>query len=281
MTNYAAGSLHARFDDFVDGSREALTLLERHLGQDAVRTAVAESRHAVPIVEPYLAGRNRILEVGSGLGLLSGFLGSLGYDVTALEPGGIGYEERSILADLVPSDSSVDYRSSAIEDLDPSVEVPFDLIFSINVLEHVEDVHSALSAMKMLLDNDGVMVHECPNYTVPFEPHFGVPLVPFAPSRSRSILPSSIINTGLWASLNFITARDVRRSADQLGLSADFEPALLARSLDRLNDDPEFRQRHQWLGKVAAGLQRLGITKALSQLPAGAATPMIFRLQQT
>jgi hypothetical protein len=116
------------------------------------------------------------------------------------------------------------------------------------------------------------MVHNCPNYTVPYEPHFGIPLLPIRPASTQRVLPSSITSTGLWRSLNFVTARDVRRIAARHGATVEFERGLLADSIDRFAE-PEFAARHPGIGRVAGALGVL--TPALRRLPPGLATPMI------
>jgi 2-polyprenyl-3-methyl-5-hydroxy-6-metoxy-1,4-benzoquinol methylase len=68
----------------------------------------------------------------------------------------------------------------------------FDLIFSNNVFEHVRDVQAALATLGALLRPGRVMVHNCPNYDVPYEPHFGIPLLPLRPASTARVLPKSI-----------------------------------------------------------------------------------------
>ena len=49
-----------------------------------------------------------------------------------------------------------------VEDL-PFRSSAFDMIFSSNLLEHVEDIDRALAGMKAVLRSDGIMVHAVPN----------------------------------------------------------------------------------------------------------------------
>ena len=119
---------------------------------------------------------------------------------------------------------------------------------------------------------DRTSVHNCPNYAVPYEPHFGIPLLPFRPASTARVLPRGITSTGLWQSINFVTARDVRRVAARHGATVTFEHGLLADAIDRLNE-PEFVARHRALGRMARVLGVL--TPALRKLPPGLSTPMI------
>ncbi len=269
-----------RFDAFIGASRTELALLEGVLGAAQVETAIGEARHGTTIIGKYLEGTKTVLEVGAGLGVLSGFVASLGHSVMALEPGGLGFEHRRELDRGEGGWEAVTFRTSGVEDLDAGTDGPFDLIYSINVLEHVQDPTVALSSMANVLAPNGRMVHECPNYAVPFEPHFGRPLVPFAPARSTVMLSSSITDSSLWKSLNFITASQVLATAAELDLEVSFEPSLLARSIERLHHDEVFRSRHEQIGKIASALTSIGITRAVSKLPATWSTPMIFELRR-
>jgi hypothetical protein len=62
--------------------------------------------------------------------------------------------------------------------------------------------------------------------------------------------------TGLWQSINFVTARDVRRVAASHGATVTFERGLLADPIDRLRE-PEFVARHRTLGRLARVLDLL------------------------
>jgi SAM-dependent methyltransferase len=280
---FDAASKHGSFDRFLQRSGPLLDDLQSRMTDDSVSVAVAEARHALQTISPHLHGRHRVLEVGAGLGVLAGFVASLGHDVTALEPGGIGFEQRQALTENPHGPGSwwpdLDFRNCKVEDLDPEQEKPFGLIYSVNVLEPVDQPDRALAAMAAVLSPDGIMVHECPNYHVPFEPHFGVPLLPFRPVLSASLLPSRITDTGLWRSLNFLTSSQVGRIAADLDMRAHFEPGLLAQSLERLDSDAEFRDRHRGIAAAAGTLRRLGLINLLARLPASASTPMVFTLE--
>jgi hypothetical protein len=48
------------------------------------------------------------------------------------------------------------------------------------------------------------MIHLCPNYTIPYEPHFRRLLVPFIPSALAPVRPD-LKRNDLWRSLTFVT----------------------------------------------------------------------------
>ena len=225
-----------------------------------------------------LAPGARVLEVGAGLGLTSAYLSTCGIDVTALEPAGLGFEEHATLAATVATTvgSHHDLLTIGAADLDPEAHGRFDVIFSNNVLEHIDDPLEALRSMRGVLVDDGVMIHSCPNYSVPFEPHFGLPLLPGRPAATRRVLPKSISSSDIWNSLNFVTARQVRQWSADLGLTTEFRSGALATSIDRLGTDTEFRARHRVLATIGKVLVTVRATDALRRLPASWSTPMDF-----
>ena len=169
-------------------------------------------------------------------------------------------------------------RTAAIgaADLDPELHGRFDLIFSNNVLEHIDDPVAALHSMRRVLTDGGVMIHSCPNYSVPFEPHFGFPLIPGRPAATRRVLPASISSSDVWNSLNFVTARQIRQWSTDLGLTTRFRSGALATSVERLGTDTEFRDRHRALAFVGQALVTIRATDVLRRLPATWSTPMDF-----
>lgn len=241
-----------------------------------VATALAESRHTLHLIEAHLAPRVRMLEVGSGLGLTSAFLASEGHDITSIEPGGSGFEHHERVNPALRAALGVEHRHHVVDVESVTRESlggPFDLVFSNNVIEHVDDVDRAFVALAALLNDDAVMLHHCPNYSVPYEPHFGIPLLPGRPAATAKILPARIADSSLWASLNFVRARDVAALGDRLGASVEFRAGVLADSFARLGE-AEFGERHPVLrrvGRVMAVLDPL-----VRRLPPRWVTPMTF-----
>jgi SAM-dependent methyltransferase len=233
------------------------------------------------------SGTKRVLEVGGGIGAVTACLAYLGFDVVALEPDGLGFEDMLILrraveialAELPAPSGSRTILPIGVEDLDPVAHGLFDVVFSANVLEHVGDPVLALDRMQAVLAQGGVQTHVCPNYAFPYEPHFFVPLLPFRPSATRWLLPRSMTETGLWASLNFVTAWQVERWASRTGVEVRFDRGVLAEALDRFMSDAVFAERHGGLGAVVRLLQRLGFIGLVRRLPAKLVSPMRFTVQ--
>jgi len=169
-----------------------------------------------------------------------------------------------------------------VQQLTADEDGEFDLIFSNNVMEHIPGWHQAMDAMSAVLSSNGQMLHACPNYTVPYEPHYGVPVFRHFPEISRRLFLQSSADTGIWESLNFITCRALAGYCRQNRLNAAFEQGLLYKALKRLEDDPLFADRHQGMvARVARLLMLSGIGNLFRYIPASLATPMIVTIRKS
>ena len=243
-----------------------------------------EARVGLRLIHPLLRPGMRVLEIGSGIGALLNFLHSEGVDIVGIEPGGSGFGFMPAMNAAIAAAAGGSARCLVIgaEELDQAHHGGFDLIFSTNVIEHIPDLDSAFRGMARVLAHDGMMVHACPNYAIPYEPHFGIPLVPLCPRLTRHIVPGMLTRyPGLWAELNFVTARRVRRIVRGLGLAVTFDRDVLHDVLTRISEDDEFSKRQGRLGRVVRfGVRNLGLDALLKRVPGGWLTPMIFRVSR-
>lgn len=202
----------------------------------------------------------RILEVGCGTGyLLARFAKDyphLHFD--GLEPIGPGFAQfEPVLNAVSAALANVRIFKNPIE-THTSTDVHYDLIFSINVFEHLGDWRRGIDAAVRLLNDVGHLVFLCPNYTFPYEPHFGIPLLigakasRLAFSRRIERVERETDSLGLWNSLNFITANAVKRHCVRNGYKVVFDQAITGRMVGRLATDGEFAARQGLLGKLLA-----------------------------
>lgn len=261
----------------------------RAVARERVTTYAHEAFVGLELIEAALdAGPRRVLEVGSGAGILARFLRGEGVDVTGIEPSiDAGFSFMQALDRAVrsraPESCAIDVWSIGAEALDPTTHGRFDLIFSANVIEHVDDLDAAVAGMAGVLDDDGLMLHQCPNYRVPYEPHLGIPLVPGAPASTRALFPDRIAaDEGLWNSLNFVTAGRLERVARRHGLRCRFRPGVMARTFERLRDDPSFGARHAGLSGLVGRSDALfgAATRVLRAVPASWQSPMTVAMRR-
>ena len=99
------------------------------------------------------------LDVGCGAGLLAEPLARLGARVTAVDA-----SEELIAAAKAHAEASgldIDYRAAAVED----VEGNFDLVTSLEVVEHVAEPRSFIAALASRLAPGGLLIVSTPNRT--------------------------------------------------------------------------------------------------------------------
>lgn len=246
-----------------------------------VETCAAEVAVGEDLIAKSLTPAMRILEVGAGIGLLSHRLKLRGLNIVALEPGASGFSDNArvgkALQEYLATEgfTMLDREAST---LTPAKDGCFDLIFSVNVLEHIPDLEGNIAAMTRVLGPGGVMLHTCPNYTVPYEPHYALPLVPGFPQAVTWLRPSLRDET-MWQSLNFVTAGRIKKIAKSLDLNVRFRRGLLFDALSRMDSDPEFATRHPHAFRTAlAALRTAGLIGLLRHVPATLSTPMTFAL---
>lgn len=220
-----------------------------------------------------------ILEVGAGLMLVSCQLVREGYRVTALEPVGDGFSafvelQRIVLGYAMQHAIAPEILAVPVELLER--RDAFGFAFSVNVMEHVDSVPSALDNIGRSLKPGGSYRFTCPNYLFPYEPHFDIPTL-FSKTLTRRVFGQRIMNSrqvsdqaGLWRSLNWISVPMIRRACRAMPQTAlTFDRSMLSRTFARLVDDPVFASRRsRWVRRLAAWMVGMGLHKGFAYFPA-------------
>lgn len=269
---------HAFRQRISDGSGKPLSEINTILD-----TYFSEMRFGYGFLEEHIpGGRLRILEVGAGLGLLSIYLKQLGHEAIALEPAGLSFGIFESTKKLIWDDAGIEMPQLleiTAEELEPSKHGKFDFIFSINVMEHIADIDKATDSVMSVLSCNGQCVNACPNYWVPYEPHYAIPMVPFAHKITKKLFSETIHKQpDIWTSLNFISWGKVRSMAKRNNATVEFEKRLIYKSFERLGQDAEFRARHKngFAGKLYRFLSATRLLGVLKLIPSALSTPMIF-----
>ena len=240
-----------------------------------------EARFALTLLMPdleRLPQGARILEVGAGIGLLSCELQQRGYQVTSLEPIGTGFDYFHQLRELVLAYAAsqgalpelLDHR---IEEL--HAQSRFHLAFSLNVMEHVEDVQTSMQRIHAALLPEGWHRFCCPNYTFPYEPHFNFITLGSKERTARYLwnriegsarVPNAVQT---WNSLNWISVKQIRRICDQqLGVNPEFSRDIFFAFAFRARTDPWFQERRsRWMRIVVSVLHLSGLLNLIYLIP--------------
>ena len=223
-------------------------------------------KHVFPFVQGLQKGQ-RVLEVGSGPCLLLGDLAFSFPDIHfyGIEPAGPGFAAfKSFIAQTI---SKTDFRlhEGGYETFE--TDGKFDLVYSINVFEHLPDWKHFLEFVKRILTRRGRCVVLCSNYGFPYESHFGIPLL-FSPRVTGTIFRKHIETherikgyVGLWSSLNFVNWLDVRRTCEIIGLDVAFNPSITRDLISRLYEDPTFEARKKIIAVPAKLFFRIGLLR--------------------
>jgi SAM-dependent methyltransferase len=244
---------------------------------------VNEARFGLSRLQPFLPSSDLesfdVLEVGAGSCLLSAYLASQGLRVTALEPLG---SEFNFFTDL--QTRVIDFcrrREIPLQLIRTSAEQlglvgDFDVVFTINALEHMRDPLRSIDNMYRALKPGGTLLVHCPNYTIPLDTHFNVLLVTRSKSFNAWLYRSRIARyPGVWNELNFIRYIDIRRHLEARKIQFKFNRSIARDLVIRLFSDPIFAQRMPpVLHAVCAMLSRLGLSNRLDLIPARFQTPM-------
>lgn len=115
---------------------------------------VKRFQKTIALIQKYIKGRE-VLEVGAGFGLLSKMLSEKGYKVDALEP---------CVKPVYLKNSSVKHIKKYFETFAKQTKKKYDAIILFDVLEHVDFPKQTVLLLKKLLNKNGVVFIQTPNY---------------------------------------------------------------------------------------------------------------------
>ncbi|MEW9920362.1 class I SAM-dependent methyltransferase [Marimonas sp. MJW-29] len=229
-------------------------------------------RRILPLLDNLPEG-GRVLEVGSGPCIVLAEITARFPKLTikGIEPMSDGFAFFDDFVSKMQSEQAeMDIYLGGYESFPTKRE--WDLIFLVNVFEHLPDWRDFLSFVARSLAPGGSCVVLCPNYGFPYESHFKLPVVvnkriTGALFRKRiARFESENESTGLYRSLNFVTLAQVRSAAPSVGLNLKVNPEIIHEMIERLDTDPAFRQRQKWLVFPARALSRTGLLNFLLRL---------------
>ena len=218
----------------------------------------------------------KVLEVGCGSGILLAMLSQKfdGLMFEGIEPFGSGFNSLLELKELnmIVKDNNISIKNVSYEKF--NTRIKYDLIYCVNVFEHLNDWRKFILLATEWLSKDGKVVILCPNYGFPYESHFHIPII-INKTLTFSIFKKSIIKQekdmrieGTWKSLNMVKKKEVLhfiKSNPSLELVDDI--SIIDIIVKRFTKDKEFRKRQMLVGIIALFIQRIGILKILKLFP--------------
>jgi SAM-dependent methyltransferase len=169
-----------------------------------------------------------------------------------------------------------------------TLESTFEYAFSINVMEHVDNVALVIARVLAALRPGGAYRFVCPNYLFPYEPHFDMPTL-FSKTLTERVFGHRIRTSklvvyplGTWRGLNWISVPSIRRACDELEVVPTFDRGLLVKYVDRALKDSVFQQRRHRLLRAAVHVaDRCHLVGALGWIPASAQPALSCRIERS
>jgi SAM-dependent methyltransferase len=151
---------------------------------------VEKSFKRAQLLERYCPMRKKkLLEIGSGFGTnLATWIKSYQVDGYGTEPDGVGFgtsfsaSRELFAANNIDPERIIPVQGETL----PFADASFDIVYSANVLEHVDDPLKVLEEAVRVLRPGGVLHFEMPNFLSYFEGHY---MIPQPPILWRSMLP--------------------------------------------------------------------------------------------
>ena len=210
----------------------------------------------------YKKKKLEVLEIGCGIGLLLAFLKEKYPNITThgVEPYKAGFDRLKATKKILPKNINITYKN--FEDFKPKKK--YDIIYSVNVFEHLLNWKLYLDKTKEWLKPNGVSIILCPNYSFPYESHFKIPIL-FNKKITYALFKNKINHFekenkshGLWNSLNFIRMRDIQNYCLKNDLKFKYCNKIFHDIINRLDNDRDFRNRQKLVGLFAKNLKKYG-----------------------
>ena len=206
-----------------------------------------------------------VLEIGCGSGILINELKLIYPNITfeGIEPFKGGHNKFKKYFNTI---NKVDVIHEKVEDL--NINKKYDLIFSINVFEHVEDWEKYILKTSKLLNKSGKNVILCPNYDFPYESHYIIPII--LNKKITKFIFNSIIKKKQkikklppdhWESLNFVSKNQVNKFLIKMKFKYYFDKSINARIIIRLYKDRALISRHGYIVTIFKILKLFNIDK--------------------
>jgi ubiquinone/menaquinone biosynthesis C-methylase UbiE len=189
--------------------------------------------HLFHYIAPETFKNKKVLEIGCGFG--GGVInlhknGALAY--------GVDIDEDAIeIAKIIAKQEGINQDNFYIgvaENL-PFDDETFDIVWSIQVLEHVQDPFKALTESIRVLKPKGIFFVHCPNYFYHWESHYRLCILPMMPKKlAKLYLKMRGRDTKFIDSINYITPQKIEKYLSKLPVKYENTPK--ERVIQKIND---------------------------------------------
>lgn len=207
---------------------------------------------------------NTILEIGSGTSILLNELSKLfpKKKFFGLDPHQRGYSGYEEISKKIAKTKNLSITHDDFTKFKP--EYSFDLIFSFNVFEHLQDQYNYIKRIDNLLSVSGKSVILCPNYDFPYEPHFIIPIIRNKETTFK-LFKKKIINhekktgeIGLWNGLNFCSKKKLSNFLNSNNFNFNFDVSIKERFFRRIDEDQSsYFKKRQGIVAIIAKIAKL------------------------
>ena len=238
---------------------ESIFMLSGRLPDDLGRrlaTQWSEAKFFFQLIEEdlkRLPAGSSVLELGSGTGLLASLVAQTGVNVFAFEPKASGFSYMLELRDFLLKNvngfgAGVSWVDDYLDPFDERIADPLSYGYAFNVIEHVPDLEGFLSSAMSVLRVGGRFRIVCPNYAIPYEPHFDMPTLwskklTFRVFRQRIERFPRDQSINFWHELSWPTQKSLERTLGKLCLEYNFTNRATVAYLNRPSQDQQFIQR--------------------------------------
>lgn len=138
---------------------------KRNLQDKVINNDDYTYRTLIALLNKYSFNKERVLDIGCGVGTIDFFLASMGKRVLGVDisKNGISVALRS--SSNLGLENMVNFIVGDVSDLD--INEQFDLIICSEVLEHIVDDHLIVTKMKKLLKKNGIIITSSPSSNAP------------------------------------------------------------------------------------------------------------------
>lgn len=164
----------------------------------------------------------------------------------------------------------IDLFKTKFEDYDEKKK--FDLIFSVNVSERVENWHVYFDFLKKFLSRNGISLIYCLNYRSPCDCHFRIPMlikkkVTFKLFRNRIEKIEKRNNCmKLWKSINYVNYKQIKNYCSKINLNVVNQPEINLFLLERLDLYEEFRKRQNVFRLLGKLFRKIGTSEIIYKM---------------